>query len=192
MPRPPQLPRPARRTMTVLHACSSASWLGLSVGLLALGLTGGATESAATKEAAYRAMHLFGDWLLVPLALLTLLTGLALGLGTHWGLLRHYWVLVKLTLTLATATATLFALRPRVSAAAEAAAAGEEVEAGDLIAAPVVSLSLYLFMMALSLLKPWGRTRIGRRALAEERLARTRTAARPAADSRTAGAASVE
>jgi hypothetical protein len=33
---------------------------------------------------------------LVPLSLGSLLTGLVLSLGTTWGLLRHYWVLIKL------------------------------------------------------------------------------------------------
>jgi hypothetical protein len=36
---------------------------------------------------------------LVPLAHASLLTGLALSLGTAWGIFRHYWVVAKLALT---------------------------------------------------------------------------------------------
>ncbi len=59
-----------------------------------------------------RAMKLFADLLLLPVAFLTLLSGLVLALGTSWGLARHRWVWTKFWLTLATTTATAFALRP--------------------------------------------------------------------------------
>lgn len=36
---------------------------------------------------------------IVPLAVASLLTGLVVSLGTKWGPLRHWWVLVSLTLT---------------------------------------------------------------------------------------------
>ncbi|CAM5474912.1 hypothetical protein SHIRM173S_08779 [Streptomyces hirsutus] len=63
-------------------------------------------------EVSVRAMKLFADRLMVPLALLTLTSGLVLSLGTPWGLARHRWVYTKFWLTLATTTATVFALRP--------------------------------------------------------------------------------
>ena len=37
---------------------------------------------------------------LVPLAHASLLTGVAISLGTPWGLFKHYWVLTKLAITL--------------------------------------------------------------------------------------------
>jgi hypothetical protein len=48
----------------------------------------------------------------VPLVLAAPLTGILLGIGTPWGLARHYWVLAKLVLTIAVATAAVFVLRP--------------------------------------------------------------------------------
>ncbi|GGQ12979.1 hypothetical protein GCM10010279_20890 [Streptomyces mutabilis] len=115
-------------------------------------------------EAGVRAMKLFADWLLLPLALLTLVSGAVLALGTPWGLARHRWVFTKFWLTLATTTATVFALRPGVNAAVtEVAAGGPLPDAGDVLFGPVVSLSAYVFMTVLSLLKPWGLTGRGRR-----------------------------
>lgn len=169
-PRPPgtvfhvKLSRPARRATLVVHVAASAGWLGLTLGLLALGITATTTGSAVTVEASVRAMKLFADWLLLPLAVLTLISGLVLSLGTPWGLARHRWVYIKFWLTLATITATVFALRPGVGAAVTAVSAGGPLpDAGDVLFGPIVSLSAYLFMTVISVLKPWGLTRRGRR-----------------------------
>ncbi|MFE2353707.1 DUF2269 domain-containing protein [Streptomyces parvulus] len=159
-----KLSRPARRALLVVHVVASAGWLGLTLGLLALGLTAVTTASPAALEAGVRGMKLFADWLLPPLALLTLLSGLVLALGTHWGLARHRWVFTKFWLTLATTAATVLALRPGVDGAVTAVAAGESLpDAGDVLFGPVVSLTAYVFMTVISVLKPWGPTRRGRR-----------------------------
>ncbi|MER5217726.1 DUF2269 domain-containing protein [Streptomyces sp. NPDC002838] len=158
-----KLSRPARRASLVVHVAASASWLGLTLGLLALGATAATTGSAVTVEASVRAMKLFADWLLLPVAFLTLLSGLALSLGTPWGLARHRWVYTKFWLTLATTTATVFALRPGVNSAVAAVAAGAPLpDAGEVLFGPIVSLSAYVFMTVISVLKPWGLTRRGR------------------------------
>ncbi|MEU7581794.1 DUF2269 domain-containing protein [Streptomyces sp. NPDC041068] len=150
-----KLSRPARRATLVVHVVGAAGWLGLTLGLLALALTAITTGSTATVEATVRSMQIFTDWLVIPLALLTLLSGLLLSLGTQWGLARHRWVYTKFWLTLATTIASVFALRPGVSDAAATVAAGNPLaEPTDLIAGPIVSLSAYLFMTVLSVLKP--------------------------------------
>ncbi|GAA3524529.1 hypothetical protein GCM10022295_02920 [Streptomyces osmaniensis] len=127
-----------------------------------------------------RAMKLFADWLLLPVAFLTLVSGLVLSLGTQWGLARHRWVYVKFWLTLATTAATVFALRPGVNSAVAAVAAGGPLpDAGDVMMGPIVSLSAYVFMTVISVLKPWGPTKRGRR-LREASGRRSGTATKPA------------
>ncbi|MEV6331398.1 DUF2269 domain-containing protein [Streptomyces sp. NPDC051909] len=169
------LQRPVRRALLVVHVAVSVAWLGLSLGLLTLGLTAYTTQDPSLTQAAYRAMKVFADWLLAPVALVTFGSGLVLSLGTPWGLARHRWVWIKFWLTLATAAATIFALRPEI---AHAAAAG--VPDSSLVGAPVVSTTAYLFMTAISVLKPWGLTRRGRRlrASAARRAPRTERASR--------------
>ncbi|WP_189887055.1 DUF2269 domain-containing protein [Streptomyces xantholiticus] len=158
------LKRPVRRATLVVHVTASAAWLGLTLGLLALALTAYATESASAIEASYRSMKVFTDWLVLPLALLTLTSGLVLSLGTKWALALHRWVFVKFWVTLATTTASVLILRPGVSRAADIVASGGMVaEPRDLLMGPAVSLTAYVFMTAISVLKPWGLTRRGRR-----------------------------
>ncbi|MDQ8707740.1 DUF2269 domain-containing protein [Streptomyces sp. LHD-70] len=159
-----KLDRPARRATLAVHVVAAAGWLGLTLGLLALAITAITTDSPAMTEATVRSMKLFADWLVIPLALLTLLSGLVLSLGTPWGLARHRWVYTKFWLTLATTAASVFALRPGVTSAAETVASGSPlVDPSDLVAGPIVSLSAYLFMTVISVLKPWGLTKRGRK-----------------------------
>ncbi|MFC7305981.1 DUF2269 domain-containing protein [Streptomyces monticola] len=167
-----KLDRPTRRATLVVHVVAAAGWLGLTLGLLALAITAITTESPAMTEAAVRSMHVFADWLVLPLALLTLLSGLVLSLGTPWGLARHRWVYTKFWLTLATTAASTFALRPGVADAAETVASGAPLaDPNDLVMGPIVSLSAYLFMTVISVLKPWGLTKRGRKHRATARKA---------------------
>lgn len=143
---------------------TSVSWLGLTLCLLVLALAGINAESATTSEAAYRAMRLFSDWLLLPLSLTTAVTGLVLALGSKWGLARYRWVWIKFWLTLALILATVAFFRTGIDSAVTAVDAGRAVEnPDDLVYPPVVSGLGYLFMTALSVLKPWGLTRRGQR-----------------------------
>ncbi|MFF1921760.1 DUF2269 domain-containing protein [Streptomyces sp. NPDC058221] len=152
------LKRRPRRSLLVAHVAVSVSWLGLTVGLLTLGIAGFTSGDAATAQAATRAMKIFGDWLVVPVALLSLISGLVLSLRTPWGLARHRWVWTKFWLTLITTVLSVFSLRPGINEAAELGRADI-----NLIVAPSVATATYLFITAISVLKPWGPTRRGRR-----------------------------
>ena len=112
------------------------------------------------------------------MAFLTLLSGLLLALGTQWGLARHRWVCTKFWLTLVTTAATAFALRPGVNEAVSAVSAGGPLpDAGEVLFGPIVSLTAYVFMTVISILKPWGQTRRGRRLRAAAGRDRVRQAA---------------
>ncbi|HEX5493960.1 MAG TPA: hypothetical protein VFX70_05215, partial [Mycobacteriales bacterium] len=150
----------------------SVGWLGLDLGLLALGVTGLATDDPATLRAAYLAMGVFAGALLVPVALLTVVSGVVVSVFTPWGLVRYRWVLVKFGLTVVAATATIFLLRPTIAQAVadvSALPAGAMRDADltrvgrSLVAAPCVAFTIYLVCTVLSVYKPWGRTRWGAR-----------------------------
>ncbi|MFF9346573.1 DUF2269 domain-containing protein [Streptomyces sp. NPDC014734] len=152
------LKRSARRNLLVAHVAVSVSWLGLTAGLLTLGVAAFHTGDPETARAATRAMKMFGDWLIVPFAAFALFSGLVLSLGTPWGLARHQWVWTKFWLTLIAAALSVFLLRAAISDAAARGAVDI-----DLVIAPSVATATYLFITAISVLKPWGLTRRGRR-----------------------------
>ena len=53
------------------------------------------THEAQILCATWISIELIGWYLIVPLALASLLTGFVMSLGTPWGLFRHYWVLIS-------------------------------------------------------------------------------------------------
>ena len=89
-----------RKFALTAHVVSSVGWLGAIGVFLALSVLGLTGQDAPKVRGAYLAMEAIGWFVLVPLSLVSLLTGLVQGLGTKWGLLRHYWVVVKLVINL--------------------------------------------------------------------------------------------
>ncbi len=157
-----RIPRRVRRTLLIAHIAVSVAWLGISLCLLVLGVAARTATDPAAAAGGYRAMGAIAGTVLAPTSLLALLTGLALALGRPWGLTVHYWILVKLLLTLAAAAASIFALPALVAQAVHATAAGtgrvDGPTADNLIIAPAVAVATYSAIVAISVLKPWGRT----------------------------------
>ena len=157
--------------MVVVHTVASVSWLALMLCLLTLATMALTTNDPDTVRSAYRAMGMLGDVLIIPLSLLTLLSGVVLALGTSWGLFRYYWVSTKFWLTLAATVASIFALTARLHDAVHAVARHPTgpVSAMNLgflrynvVIVPSVALMLYLANVMLSVFKPWGRRSGGR------------------------------
>jgi hypothetical protein len=156
----------ARKLVLTLHVTSSVGWLGAVLGFLALALTGLVTRDEAVARAAYVAANLTTWDVLVPLSLLSLATGLLGSLGTSWGLVRHYWVVVKLVLTPAATLLLLLHTRPigwMARAALGHAPLGTEL--GQLRMQLVLDAAgaavVLLGATALSIYKPRGVTRYG-------------------------------
>src|SRR5262245_14830856 len=91
---------PALRRFTyTTHLTSSVGWIGAVFVFLAMAGLALTSQDEATVRGAYLVMAPAAWLVLVPLAHLSLLSGIALSLGTAWGLIRHYWVVVKLGIT---------------------------------------------------------------------------------------------
>ena len=89
-----------RKLVLTVHLTCSVGWIGAVVAYLALGIAAVTSPDTQTVRAAWTGMDLTGWWVIVPLAITALLTGLVMSLGTQWGLFRHYWVLISLALTI--------------------------------------------------------------------------------------------
>src|SRR5262245_34632202 len=88
-----------RRLMFTTHVTSSVGWIGAALVFLALAAIGLSSQDERTVRGAYLVMAPAAWFVLVPLAHTSLLSGIVLSLGTPWGLIRHYWVFVKLIIT---------------------------------------------------------------------------------------------
>ncbi|WP_327582369.1 hypothetical protein OHA25_41450 [Nonomuraea sp. NBC_00507] len=158
-----------RKAALIAHVTSSVGWLGAVAAYTALDVAAVTSQDVATVRGGYLAMELTVSYVIVPLALSSLATGLLQSLGTPWGLLRHYWVLVKFLLTVV-ATAVLLKETQTVGAMAEFAASGADPRAtpGTLLHS-LGGLVVLLLITTLSVVKPSGLTRYGWRKQQEQR-----------------------
>jgi hypothetical protein len=105
-----------RRVLLVAHLVSSIALMGHLLVVIALGMAieGDPSLGAAPILTVYRESitPAFGG----GLSLVSLITGVALGLVTKWGVFRHFWVVAKMVLLVVT-VATGIALGPSVSVA---------------------------------------------------------------------------
>jgi hypothetical protein len=169
-----------RRLALTAHITSSVGWIGAVAGFLALAVAAMTSGDAQLVRASYLAMEATGWFVLVPLSLASLLTGLAQSLGTTWGLFRHYWVLAKLVINVfATVVLLLYmqTLGSLAGIAAETTLSGDDLGA---LRSPSPALhagaALLLLLVAtvLAVYKPRGMTRYGQRKQHEQRLASQR------------------
>lgn len=152
-----------RKLALATHLTLSVGWIGAVAAYLALGVAAVSTQDAQTVRGAWIAMEVTGWYVIVPLALGSLLTGLVMALGSRWGLFRHYWVLASLALT-TLAVAVLLLHMPTVSSQADVArvASASDLDqlGGDLFHS-ALGLVVLLAVQVLNLYKPPGLTRYG-------------------------------
>jgi hypothetical protein len=127
-------------------------------------VTSAVTDDDRTRAVCYQALKLVTVWPMTVAGLACLVTGVVLGLGTLYGLLRYWWVAVKLVLNVVLTVLVLVALRPGVDEVADRGARlldGEAVATaiGDLAFPPIVSPTVLMVAVVLSVFKPWGRIR---------------------------------
>lgn len=154
-----------RKLSLTAHIACSVGWLGAVAVTLALSIAGLVSDDRAQVRAVYLTLELSGWYVLIPLAVASLVTGLVQALATPWGLFRHYWVVVKLLMNVL-ATAVLLLYMQSLAHFADLARAGAPLTRLR-TPSPVLHASgaivLLLVALTLSVYKPRGRTRYGRR-----------------------------
>jgi hypothetical protein len=108
-----------RKGVLVVHIVSAGAWIGIDVVMGVLVFTALLADDGNTKALCYRALELFAIWPLLTAGLVSLASGVVLGLGTKWGLVRYSWVAIKLALNIILTALVPVALRPQVIGAAE-------------------------------------------------------------------------
>jgi hypothetical protein len=164
--------RHIRRLTLTAHVTVSVGWLGAVASFLVLSVIGLLAQNEQTMRAAYLAMEASGWFVLVPLALASLLTGLVQATGTRWGLFRHYWVVFKLAINVFATVVLVMYTQTLASLAESAKDPSADLDAVRR-ASPVVhagaALLLLLAATTLGIFKPRGLTPYGRRKQAEQR-----------------------
>jgi hypothetical protein len=157
-----RLTRRWRRVMLVTHLLAGGSWIGIDVMVATLVVTGWFGSTVEVRSLAYRALSEFVVWPMLIAGLVCLLTGICLGLGTKYGLVRFWWVLAKLVINVVLCTLIVVVLQPGLD---DVGRYGEQLLTGvpdsDRVARlffpPAVSLTCLSLATVLAVVKPWGR-----------------------------------
>lgn len=174
------MPPALRKAALTVHIISSVGWLGAIAAFLVLAIAGLTSADPQLVRAAYVGMNLVGWMMIFPLSLASLISGIVQGLGTVWGLFRHYWVLIKLIITVLATALLLVHLQP-VTAMADMALAAELGPSDmngmriQLVADAGAAILALLITSILSVYKPRGLTRHGQKVL-DNQQSQTRSA----------------
>ena len=153
-----------RKLVLLLHIAAAGVWLGLDVVVAVLVFTARATSDPQTTAFCLQALELVAIWPMATAALISLVTGVLLGMASRYGLVRYWWVAVKLAMNLILSVLVIFLLRPSLH---DAGAFGRRLatdlpgalDSTTLVFPPIVSTSALALAFVLSVFKPWGRTR---------------------------------
>jgi hypothetical protein len=158
----------ARRVTLVVHILAAGAWIGIDVVVGVLVVAGWFTTNPSIQGLAYQALGTFSVGPMLSAGLICLASGVLLGLGTRFGLVKYWWVAVKLAMNLILCFLIVFALRPGMADVVEhgrtLVSGGEsQLDVANLFFPPVVSLSALTIATVLAVFKPWGRLRPARR-----------------------------
>jgi ABC-type transport system involved in multi-copper enzyme maturation permease subunit len=166
---------PALRKVTyTTHITSSIGWIGAVIVFIALAALALTTPDEATVRGAYLVMAPAAWFALVPLAHASLLSGIVLSLGTTWGLMRHYWVVIKLGITVFCTVMLMIYMgtfRQMAGVAADPVVNVDAVRNASPLLHASIALVLLLITTVLGVYKPFGMTPYGWRKQIEQRSA---------------------
>lgn len=154
----------AYKTMLVLHVLTSVGWFGMAVAVVFFWITAKATTDQGLARALYLTIARL-PWLTVPAGLAAIVTGGLLGLGTRYGLMKYWWVVIKILIA-AIVVITDGTLTGDLAYAAAVNHTSEPVLYGSTTAhAVVLVLASVLSVFKPPGLVPWTRARSSRAAI---------------------------
>jgi hypothetical protein len=118
--------------------------------VLAVNVRAATTTDPGFTSASYELLEMFTLVFGIPLSFAALISGLILGLGSKWGVLRHAWVTAKLVLLVSVILIGAFVIGPATSEMQAGAGDAETL----LIAAAAWDVLALALATALSVYKP--------------------------------------
>lgn len=163
--------RNLRTGLLVAHIATSVGFFGAVLVFFCLAVTGLLSANHALANASYAVMPRMAWLVIIPLAGMSLALGVLQSVVSPWGLVRHYWVAVKLAITVVI-TAVLMVQTPTINRLGEAGARSAigNADLSERFAVLVHSgagLIALLAVLVLSVAKPkgltgWGSARVTR------------------------------
>ena len=161
---PRRLAPGVRRAVLTVHIIASVGLLGAVAAVLAVNVNAVTTADPQLAAASYELLALFTVLFGIPLSFTALASGIVLGWGSKWGVVRHGWVASKLVLLIGVILVGAFVLGPGT----EAMRSGQGGAEARLIAGAAYDVTALTLATGLSVFKPRGRRRPERRSPASD------------------------
>jgi hypothetical protein len=143
-----------RRAVLTVHIVASVGLLGDCAAIVAVNLRAATTDDPSLARAAYELLSMFSLVFGIPLSFGSLLSGVVLGLGSKWGVLRYRWVMAKLALNVSVILVGALLIGPTTAALIDGRDGSETL----LILASAYDVVVLTLATGLSVYKP-GRAR---------------------------------
>jgi hypothetical protein len=147
-----RLRRRPHHVVLIAHVLTSVGWWGVALLVAIGGITAAVTGDPTLAHSLHQVMQT-SPYLTITLGLTSVLTGGLLGLGTRFGLIRYWWVVIKIAISVAVIMTDAL-LIPRVAATATATGLAPI----PLFGASIAHVVLLGVATGLSVLKPKART----------------------------------
>ncbi len=158
----------SRAWLKGFHVLFTAAWVGAATCMILIHFASNPTNGIEA-HGALSALKLIDDWIIIPSAIGSMLSGLLMSWLTPWGFFKWHWVTVKWICTIAVMLFGTFFLGPWLNGMEAMSAANPQLVMQDptfLSNRLLMSLSigpqmiLLLFMVFISVLKPWKKATI--------------------------------
>jgi putative copper export protein len=153
-----------QRVLKIIHLVCAGLWIGGAIALSIMVAALGPGQTGAELLGYDVARKFVDDFVVIPGAVGCLFSGLLISALTPWGFFKHPWVAVKWILTVACILFGTFVLgpmingQPSISLTLGLEALADPVYQANLensLLGAVLQLSAIVFMVAISVLKPW-------------------------------------
>lgn len=162
----PKLNVKQKNWLLLVHVAFGSIWFGTALCMVAIALKNTNTTNGDELYAINASLKLLDDFVIIPSANLSLLTGGLLCWLTIWGFFKHYWVIVKWIATVTLISTGTVWLGPWLNAATSIS----DVERSQALSNPLYTFDIkgvligaviqtlcVLAIIGISVLKPWGR-----------------------------------
>ncbi|GAP46247.1 PDR/VanB family oxidoreductase [Streptomyces azureus] len=172
-----------RKALVAAHVVAAGCWSGVALMMSAVGLVALTSDDIEYVASAYALMETFDVSLLAWLNFAATLSGIGVALTSEWGVFRYRWVAAKLAISVSILFLAFGWLHDTLETTAldaehlaETGQSAARLGSSPALVAAGFGFAFLQLLAAvlLSLYKPGGRTRRGRRLLAERRGARSR------------------
>jgi uncharacterized membrane protein len=156
-----------RNWFLIFHLISTVLFVGGSFTQWLLLLSAITANTPEILKVSHHFMHIVDLSLIIPGLIGVIITGVFLSIKTHWGFVKYYWIITKEILTLITLVIGSILniwVQSTIKITAEKGlqALNDPIYLHDrsmLIICSAIQTSLLVFVIIISVIKPWGKRR---------------------------------